>query len=1057
MAELTDESTDARDHIALPAGPTDALSAELARDGIVLVETAMLRRIIKAHRKLDGAGVQIPHDHLYHLPREALAVLSEVATVGAPIPPFSELPPHVVVVSGERAKIEAGDAAALTQLWRQIFHARIHLELDEMLAQGALSEAVVRARIERIGRIEFEEARAVLEQEHLLLPPVDDTSVYIELVALYLELRLFAPDAIAYTFPALLDLARIDETVRQDVDPDALLAASRPARAPAQPFTPHPVGPDAEAPRLEYSDPSARKSAARARTKGNRARAAILSARAGDIPTARLDLEALIERVAKALSPPEITNRVIDTTGWADALAPVAFLAASHRSLRFNAGVRLLHDLQVAAVTAEREVKVVDVVEWALSRGKLPVVRPLPATREVRVAKHLHAAAAKLAQCEVSTIEQRERLAAVLHAMTKLADDNVRATLKPKVEAALEEVALHPHSVPERVAEKKLVDELLDRAVAVGRLSLGDLRDTISHNDLKMHDLKLAELRDGDQLLRSDRLLAKSLDGVYRRAEIYMRFLQKVSSLLFGTRVGRMLTLYLMLPFLGSFAVLEGLQHMVGPLWKMIAGWQPHIASQESLLVGTGILFLLMHVGPIRRGLWHVTKIVGRVLKVILWTIPVAIWRNPLVVAIRRSIVMQWGVKPALPALIMLAVIPHGIWRWVAAGGTFLAFVALFASGFGHILEERIADGVVRGSRYVRTRAVPALVKWMLEIFEKLLDLLDRGIYRVDEYLRFRSGESKLKLVIKGFLGTIWFFITYFLRLYVDLFIEPTVNPIKHFPVVTVAAKLIIPFIPAILSGVAGPVSSVFGPAVGNAFAGFTVLVLPGLAGFLVWELKENWKLYRTTRPKTLRPQAIGHHGETMASFLRPGFHSGTLPKAYTRLRRAAWRDDERAVAKQEEVLHHAEESIARFTERQFVSMLTEVSTFRANDVALVSVTVGSNRIRIVTACPSVAPTHAVIQFELRDGELLVAMEEPGWITVLDERQQSIVETALAGFYKLSAVDQVAEWEHVTPNFGATPLYWTVWSTAWQEIARGEDPRAVIAGPTLLPATEARE
>ena len=67
-----------------------------------------------------------------------------------------------------------------------------------------------------------------------------------------------------------------------------------------------------------------------------------------------------------------------------------------------------------------------------------------------------------------------------------------------------------------------------------------------------------------------------------------------------------------------------------------------------------------------------------------------------------------------------------------------------------------------------------------------------------------------------------------------------------------------------------------------------TVLVLPGLAGFLVWELKENWKLYRASRAKELGPRAIGHHGETVGRLLRPGFHSGTIPKLFTKLRRAA-------------------------------------------------------------------------------------------------------------------------------------------------------------------------
>jgi hypothetical protein len=156
-----------------------------------------------------------------------------------------------------------------------------------------------------------------------------------------------------------------------------------------------------------------------------------------------------------------------------------------------------------------------------------------------------------------------------------------------------------------------------------------------------------------------------------------------------------------------------------------------------------------------------------------------------------------------------------------------------------------------------------------------------------------------VKLAIKGVLGVFWFVIAYVLRLSVDLFIEPTTNPIKHFPVVTVAAKLMIPFIQPIGEAVTSGTTGLLGPALAKGLAGFTVLMLPGFAGFLVWELKENWKLYRASRPEALQPLAIGHHGESMIGFLRPGFHSGTIPKLFTKLRRAAWRGDERGVPRE--------------------------------------------------------------------------------------------------------------------------------------------------------------
>ena len=63
--------------------------------------------------------------------------------------------------------------------------------------------------------------------------------------------------------------------------------------------------------------------------------------------------------------------------------------------------------------------------------------------------------------------------------------------------------------------------------------------------------------------------------------------------------------------------------------------------------------------------------------------------------------------------------------------------------------------------------------------------------------------------------------------------------------------------------------------------------LIPGIFGFLAWELKENWRLYAANRPPQLKPVRVGAHGETMMRLLRPGIHSGTIPKTYAKLRRA--------------------------------------------------------------------------------------------------------------------------------------------------------------------------
>ena len=80
---------------------------------------------------------------------------------------------------------------------------------------------------------------------------------------------------------------------------------------------------------------------------------------------------------------------------------------------------------------------------------------------------------------------------------------------------------------------------MLDRLAERGFLHIGDLRDAISRNNLKLPDLSgpVGFLR-GDQLLQADRRMASALDGVYRPGEVYMRWLQRLSAVGFGTALG---------------------------------------------------------------------------------------------------------------------------------------------------------------------------------------------------------------------------------------------------------------------------------------------------------------------------------------------------------------------------------------------------------------------------------------------------------------------------------------------------------------------------------------
>src|SRR5262249_11523853 len=158
-------------------------------------------------------------------------------------------------------------------------------------------------------------------------------------------------------------------------------------------------------------------------------------------------------------------------------------------------------------------------------------------------------------------------------------------------------------------------EELVDRVVDRGHINMGDLRDAISQNNLKLPDVNgPAQVLLGDELLRANRGLAIALDGIYHRGEIYLRWMQRLSALAFGTPVGRFLMLFLVLPFAGAYAAYVGIEHplhyilkhtgapeihLLPPLRRDIieatsAAQRAHALEQTALRVGILGVFLLL-------------------------------------------------------------------------------------------------------------------------------------------------------------------------------------------------------------------------------------------------------------------------------------------------------------------------------------------------------------------------------------------------------------------------------------------------------------------------------
>ncbi|MFO0755204.1 MAG: hypothetical protein U0359_01830 [Byssovorax sp.] len=198
-----------------------------ARPGVVLVDARLLRRVIKHHRHLAGVGLAVPHTRSYAVAREVLLGVVEPEEIGRS---RDDLPAEVILLPKPDAEALAHRSIdeLAAELWRYAFHAEVHLALERRARGGELGDAIVRQRIGRIGQTEIDEIRAVLRQDGLLLPPGDDREVYVELCAIWFELKLFDPALLGRMFPSVHDGRRIEALLGLDVDAAALLERSRP-------------------------------------------------------------------------------------------------------------------------------------------------------------------------------------------------------------------------------------------------------------------------------------------------------------------------------------------------------------------------------------------------------------------------------------------------------------------------------------------------------------------------------------------------------------------------------------------------------------------------------------------------------------------------------------------------------------------------------------------------------------------------------------------------------------------------------------------------------------
>lgn len=1006
----------------------------------VLVSQDVLERVIRSAHKLSSFTWHVPHRKCFCVDRHLL--FHDVEQDELELEP-NRLLPSVVILLARPASERAADlerGPTLLKYWRRLFHAAVHRALNARVAEQALTPTVVREYIGIIGPGPFEEVRTVLWQDEMLLPDADELSIFIEFASVYLELRHFAPHLLTVHFPSLPSHELIDELLKQHVDGNALFQQTRLPGSPDPAL--HETQIDESYDFYNKLDRSARQAA----QSGNDVRAAILYTRAARVAPAPLTeraqgeakrhLHRLVDRLQPALGLSEH-----EMTQWVQVL-PALLDKADQGNNPTEA--RLLFDLQLVCIDHEREIYTLDAVEWIFSGFRKPIKRPLPMQRLVRIVRHLREATRGLTTARLADAE-RQRLTDLLNQTLERSQQRLREQFRPVLLDALHDTGLVPSTAPEHAALVKIIEELLDLVSEKGFFGFSDLRDAISRNQLKLPDLTDPnEYWRGDPLIRLDRRLATLLDGVYRRSDVYIRALQKVTALFFGTGVGRWLTYYLLIP-VGSAATTLIFADL---LLEYTIGQNIPSVTQGSWMVGLSLFYLaLVKSRRLRDQTIHLLHLTRQLCWRVFVQWPRLILLNPLV----RQIFSAWSfrlllnylIKPLLLTVLLYQLslikapwMPDLPWTsnfWFGQLIIFSALALLINSQVGLAIQHVLGQTILAVWHIVRSGLITGLVRLTIQVFKNIINFLDYTLFTVEEWLRFRAGDGRSSLVVRTLLGLVWFPIAYVLRFYLVVLIEPMINPVK-LPISILAAKVVYPLFISVgifsLSPLGSPLVSQLAPFISYLLAWplvvGTLYLLPDAVAFLIWETKENWSLYQANRADHLSAEAIGPHAETVSGLLIPGFHTGTLPKLYARLRRVEGKadssDDWRLVRGYRESLREVCDSVVRLVNREFVALLNlprdrvpsdnlqqALTPAEYGPVSIRNVRLGMSRIRIELAHQHHPKIVAVLIWEVRAGWLVADLAQAGWLSALDRVELRYVVLALTKLYIAAGIEFVVQ------------------------------------------------
>ena len=554
----------------------------------------------------------------------------------------------------------------------------------------------------------------------------------------------------------------------------------------------------------------------------------------------------------------------------------------------------LLYDLERIFLEGQTDYYRWQPLVWLRSGGRRPLRLGLPFQGPLKALRALNAAKTSLDRLPWLGAEV-SYFSAPLRTLNDRIGQQLRQQIMPRLRDLLDDAGFPADHLRQRVARNALQEQLFDIIQRRWHLRFSDLRDTVARSSLRLPDPNWRTLLLGDRLARFDHQASIALPGVYQPGEFYLMGLQQLSAPLFGTTIGRWITRFVLVPFGSAFVGLEALSYMMN---LMLATHGAIHLNDPRLVLGVGAgLILILHTQKgratmlaLRRRYYRLSEILHqRLARWQRWG-QMAHWlQHPRIQKISRYLLepLLIGLVFVLPLMSIASSFDLGITK--SPG-----FLLILGFILGSLLRNsqagrRLWDGTITYFtvfwRQVHRNLLTGLIRWVIDLFEWLMHDVEQRLHRADEAVSHHHNEGRSITLIKLIFGPPWRVLSYLIHFYAAVLIEPQINPIKHFPVVLVADKLMLPFFPVLTATLLAIFDPILPRLLSLPLATVTVLLSPALFGFLGWELMENWKLYRANHLNQVQAVHFGPYRETLYTLLRPGFHSGALPKAFAELR----------------------------------------------------------------------------------------------------------------------------------------------------------------------------